>query len=88
MTPDMINGLFEACGSVAIFAHCHRLWKDKQVRGASWLATAFFTAWGFWNLYYYPHLDQWWSFAGGIGIATANLLWVGMMVYYIRKENK
>jgi hypothetical protein len=39
-----------------------------------------------WNLYYYPHLDQWWSFAGGLVIVAANVLWIGLMVYYLWRE--
>ena len=59
-----------------------------MVRGVSWMATTFFTSWGYWNLYYYPHLDQWWSFAGGVLIVVANTLWIGMMIYYIRQESR
>lgn len=86
MWQDTINGIFELGGGLAIFAHCWKLWKDKMVRGVSWVATAFFWAWGWWNLYYYPFLDQWWSLAGGSIVVTANTLWIGMMFYYIRKE--
>jgi hypothetical protein len=83
---DIINGAFETLGGAAILGHCWRLWKDKMVRGASWVATGFFTSWGYWNLYYYPSLDQWASFAGGVVIVLANTLWISMMLYYIRRE--
>jgi len=84
--PDLINGAFELFGGVAIFGHCRRLYRDKLVRGASWPATAFFQSWGLWNLFYYPHLDQWVSFTGGLLIVTANTVWLGMMLYYTRRE--
>lgn len=83
---DLINATFEFGGGLAIFDHCRTLYRDKQVRGASWIATAFMTLWGWWNLYYYPHLEQWISFFGGITIVTANTLWISLMVYYIRRE--
>lgn len=86
--PDLINGAFELLGGVAILGHCRRLYVDKQVRGASWMATTFFTSWGFWNLYFYPHLDQWLSFAGGLMIVAANTLWISMMGYYILLERR
>ena len=79
---DTINGLFEVLGGVFILNHCRVLYNDKQVTGVSIISTLFFTLWGIWNLYFYPSLDQWVSFAGGIVITVANLLWVGMMVYY------
>lgn len=86
MTPDQINGAFEAAGALFTFMNIVRLHRDKMVRGVHWLPIAFFTSWGFWNLYYYPHLDQWWSFAGGIGIVVFNTIWLAQMWYYIREE--
>ena len=86
MTPDLINGIFELLGGAFILNHCRVLYQDKLVKGVSALSTTFFTAWGVWNLYYYPHLDQWWSFAGGLVIVAANALWIGLMIYYQCQE--
>ena len=41
---------------------------------------AFFTAWGIWNLVYYPAIGQWYSFAAGIVLAAGNLAWVMLAV--------
>ena len=82
MTPDMINGGLEAVGAAAVLNHCWTLYQHKQVRGVSVASTALFTVWGLWNLYYYPHLDQFWSFAGAIFITLANALYVGLMLHY------
>lgn len=82
MTPDIINGCFEAFAGIMILLHCRRLFIDKKVRGASTVATFFFTSWGFWNLFYYPNLGQTWSFVGGLVVVTANALWLGLMLYY------
>ena len=86
MTPDLINGLFEFFGSIMLWRNVMQLHRDKMTRGVHWAATGFFMAWGYWNLFYYPHLDQWWSFAGGISIVIANTTWLGQMFYYGRKE--
>ena len=86
MWQDKINGLFELMGGVFILLHCLRLYHDKKVRGVSFIATAYFVLWGYWNIYYYPHLEQWVSFAGGLTIVAMNTLWITMMLYYIRKE--
>ena len=85
--PDLINGLFELFAGFFVLMHCHRLLKDKQVKGVSLVATTFFTSWGIWNLYYYPHLGQWLSFFGGLSIVCANALWISMMVYYVHIYN-
>lgn len=82
MSPDIINGLFELSGGLLIANNCRTLWKDQMVRGVNVSTTAFFTAWGVWNLYYYPHLGQWWSFVGGICIASANTIWIALAIRY------
>ena len=84
MTPDLINGLFEFLGSIMLWRNVIQLHRDKMARGVHWTATGFFAAWGYWNLFYYPHLDQWWSFAGGISIVVANTIWLVQMLYYGR----
>ena len=83
---DGINGLFESLGGILILLNCRQLYKDKQVKGVRVLTFSFFTAWGFWNLYYYPSLNQWLSFSGGVLIVIGNTLWVCMAVYYTKKN--
>jgi hypothetical protein len=85
---DIINGIFESTGCLFILLHVLKLLKDKKVRGVSIVATTYFTLWGFWNCYYYPHLDQWVSFAGGTSIALMNSVWVILILYYTRKERR
>ena len=78
--------MFEIGGGFFILNHCRVLYKDKELKGVSIISTVFFTAWGFWSIFYYPSLGQWLSFYGGIVITLANLLWVGMMIYYYKKN--
>lgn len=85
--PDAINGLFECLGGVLLLKNCHRLYLDKEVKGVSVPVTAFFWLWGIWNCYFYPSLDQWLSFTGGLVIVTANFLWVAMAIYYSNKKH-
>jgi len=86
MTPDTINGLFELAGAGFLWRSIILLYRQKQVRGVSFLTVGFFTVWGLWNLYFYPALQQWFSFYGGIAITISNLLWMSQMIYYIQKE--
>ena len=83
---DNINGMFEIVGGVFVFMNVCRLYHDKKVRGVSMIAVSFFMVWGFWNLVYYPTLDQWWSAIGASSVALMNVIWLGQMVYYTRKE--
>lgn len=79
---DITNGLFEALGGGSVWLNVRAILRDKKTRGISPLATTFFTAWGFWNLFYYPHLDQWASFAGGVIIVLGNAAWLALMFKY------
>jgi len=80
--PDVINGLFEFFGSTGVWLNVVALHRDKQFRGVRIGPTALFASWGFWNLYYYPHLNQWLSFVGGLSIVAANTTWLLQMLYY------
>lgn len=85
---DIFNGIFELCGAPFVLLSIVKLHREKVVKGVSFYAVAYFTAWGIWNLYYYPQLDQWWSFAGGIALVVVNGIWVGQMIYYGRKTKQ
>lgn len=86
MTADWFNGLYEFGGSAMCWLNVRRAFKDKKFSGVSIAPVAFFTSWGIWNLYYYPHLNQWVSFAGGMMLVIANGTWLGQMLYYGRKN--
>lgn len=83
---DIINGIFESFGSIFICFSIAKVLKDKEVKGISWIHASFFTAWGFWNLFYYPSLDQWFSFFGGVAIVSANFVWVVLLIYFSVKD--
>ena len=80
--PDLVNGTFEALGGILILLSVFKLYHDKVVKGAHWAPPAFFTAWGLWNLFYYPALGQWASFTGGAFLVVVNAVWVAQMFYY------
>jgi hypothetical protein len=86
MTPDQINALLIFIGSLMVFKSCYIVYRDKVVRGVSLLANLYFTSWGMWNIYYFPHLHQFWSFSAEMCICTANILWLFLMLYYKQKE--
>jgi len=80
--PDLINGIYESLGGAFIALSVIKLHREKVVRGVSWLHVAFFSSWGIWNLYFYPHLDQWFSFYGGVVLVATNLVWLAQIVWY------
>lgn len=77
---DGINGLFELFGCAAVGLSIRRLYADRQVHGVSILMIAFFTTWGFWNLFFYPSVHATLSTIGAAATCAANswylvLLW-------------
>lgn len=81
-TPDLINGSFEILGSAMTWMNVKRILKDRGYGGIYPPAVAFFWSWGLWNLYFYPHLDQWLSFAGGISLVLANTTWIVLLLKF------
>lgn len=79
---DIVNGLFEVFGSIAVVMSCMRLYKDKAVHGVSLVTVGFFASWGLWNLFYYPSLGQFWSAVAAGLVCLANFTWLGMLYYY------
>lgn len=86
MWEDSANAFIELLGGFVLLLNVKRILKDKLVRGMDWRVMAFFTLWGLWNLYYYPQLDQWWSTAAAGWTAAINAVYLGLMIYYIRRE--
>lgn len=87
MKPDHINGLFELIGGTLLILNCRRMYVDKEVKGVSIIPCVFFTSWGYWNLFFYPALNAWWSFYGAILVAITNSMWLGMVWYYRKFPN-
>lgn len=77
---DAGNALFEGAGAILSWLNVARLCKDRQVKGVDWRVTAFWGAWGVWNVYYYPMLEQWMSACAGVVLCAANVVWVILAV--------
>lgn len=88
MSPDLINAAFQLFASAFILNHARVLWKSKQAHGVSMLSGAFFNAWGIWNVWYYPHLDQTLSFYAGVAVVLANTFWITLIWHLRRTEIK
>lgn len=82
---DTINGMFELIGAPFIFLSIMKVYSTKSSKGVNWMHPTYFTAWGVWNLYYYPWLEQWTSFWGCVAITIANIIWVFGLIKYRRQ---
>jgi membrane protein YdbS with pleckstrin-like domain len=85
--PDFINAAFEALASVFVLNHARMLWKSRQGFSVSILSTIFFAIWGMWNVWYYPHLGQWFSFWAGIAVMISNFIWI-FVIWHVRRYGR
>ena len=82
--PDLINGGFECIVGATVWLNIRQIYLDRRTYGIHLVPCVLFTMWSIWNLFYYPHLNQWISFIGSLNMALANCIWVGQMLYYRR----
>lgn len=84
--PDAVNGTFELGGAAVNLLNIKAIVRDREVKGINSWVYVWFSTWGLYNLYYYPHLNQWMSFAGGAAIVTVNCSWLALAAYYWNKK--
>ncbi len=85
---DILNGSFELFGGIFILLSVIKLHREKKVRGVSFIHVGYFALWGYWNIYYYPYLNQWLSFLGGLAVTGINTFWLGQLIYYTILEKR
>lgn len=83
--PDLVNGIFGVLGGLFIALSIAKLYQEKTVRGVSIVYVAFFTTWSWYQVYFFTTVNFWWSWAGAVGMMTANAIWLCQMVYYSRR---
>jgi hypothetical protein len=82
--PDIINGSLELVAASLQTMNVRKLLRDRAVAGVHWHMTGFYVGWGLWNCYFYPSLGQWFSFAGGVTMTCANIVWVTLAMRFSR----
>lgn len=85
---DFANACFEGFGSIFVLNHARVLMKHKIIRGVSVLSVAYFALWGVFNMFYYSHLEQAFSWYAGIAVLISNAFYLSLIVHYRRKECK
>lgn len=89
MEKDLINAAFELVGAVIVWLNVLKLYRDREIKGIYWPTFAFFASWGLWNLFYYPSLEQWFSFFAGVVLTAGNIAWIAVAysLNLLTKEN-
>lgn len=81
---DIGNAIFELGGALLQLMNVRKLLQDRRVQGVYWPVTAFFAAWGVWNLYFYWALGAPLSVLASAVITVTNITWVVLAIRYSR----
>lgn len=84
----MLNGLFEFSSALLILTNVRQLIKDKRVAGINLWTTTLFDLWGVWNLYYYGHLNQFFSLPASAFLTAGNTWWTALAFYYTAQRRR
>jgi hypothetical protein len=88
LTPDHTQATWEIGAALFGLLNIRAIRKSRSVTGVHWLPTAYFSAWGVYNLWFYAALDlpmSWWA---GIGMCAVNLTWLCHLCYYSLRKGK
>ena len=85
---DLINGSFEFVGAFFTWRNALQLHRDRSLQGVYWPTMAFFTVWGFWNIFFYSSLNQPVSLACGVILALGNGAWVWLALGILAEQRR
>jgi hypothetical protein len=79
---DQANACLEMGGAFLRTLDCIKLFQDKRFSGGHLGTALYFLGWGVFNVFFYPSLNQVWSFWAAIALMAMNGLWFVMAVHY------
>jgi len=82
MNPDQVNASFEGISAILTLINVRELYKDRMVKGISLIPQFVFICWGIWNIYYYYHLSQPWSWYTAMLMTSVNLWWTVLAIRF------
>ena len=87
MIIDLINSLFQLSAGILTWLNIIKIRKDKDTKGMSLVPLFIYCSMGYWNIYFYHHINKPISLIAGLSITAANTIWVLHILYY-RKIKK
>ena len=84
---DLIHGTFGIAITIFTILNIIKLYKDKKVRGVSILFPIYLCIFNTWNIFYLFNLHQILASISGILVLIVNSIWLGQMIYYLKKES-
>lgn len=88
VSPDITQACWELGSAGFGLLNIKAVRQSQSIAGVHWLPTAFFAAWGIYNLWFYAALGLPISWYAGIAITVVNLTWLGHLCYYALTKGK
>jgi hypothetical protein len=80
--PDVTQAFWELGSAVFSVLNIIAIRRSKSVAGVHWAPTAFFSAWGVYNLWFYTALHLPLAYWAGLAITCTNFCWLGHLAWY------
>lgn len=82
ISPDLTQAFWEAGSAVFQVLNVRAIRQSKSLAGVHWIPTAFFGAWGVYNLWFYTVMGLPLAYWAGLAITCTNVVWLGHVAYY------
>jgi hypothetical protein len=84
LSPDITQAFWEFGSACFQLLNVRAIRASKGISGVHWIPTAFFGAWGVYNLWFYTVLNLPLAYWAGLFITLVNGVWLGHVAYYTR----
>jgi hypothetical protein len=88
ISPDVTQALWEGGSAVFQILNVRAIRKSKSLAGVHWIPTAFFGAWGVYNLWFYTVMALPYAYWAGLAITCTNAIWLAHVAYYSFQRRK
>jgi hypothetical protein len=82
ISPDVTQAMWEGGSACFQLLNVRAIRRSRSIAGVHWLPTAFFAAWGIYNLWFYTVMRLPYAYWAGLAITVTNLIWLGHLCYY------
>lgn len=86
LSPDVTQAMWEAGSACLQLLNLRAVRRARKVEGVHWLPTAFYFAWGIYNIWFYRVLSLPFAFWASLAITAVNLTWLLHVWYYARNR--
>lgn len=87
LSPDVTQACWELGSAIFGLLNVRAIRRSRSIAGVHWAPTAFFFAWGVYNLWFYTALHlpiSWWA---GLAITAVNFTWLGHVAWYLVRKH-